>query len=72
MMPMLGDMWEGIPPHWMVYFAVADADAIARKCEELGGTIKVPPTDMQVGRFAVLADQQGAVFSVLKLSQPAS
>jgi predicted enzyme related to lactoylglutathione lyase len=71
-MPMIGEMWEGIPPHWMVYFAVADADAIARKCEELGGSIKVPPTDMQVGRFAVLADPQGAVFSVLKLSQPAS
>jgi predicted enzyme related to lactoylglutathione lyase len=69
-MPMVGDMWEGIPPHWMVYFAVADADAIAAKCKQLGGDIKVPPTDMQVGRFAVLSDPQGAVFSVLKLSQP--
>jgi predicted enzyme related to lactoylglutathione lyase len=71
-MPMVGEMWEGIPPHWMVYFAVADTDAIAKKCEALGGKIMVPPTDMQVGRFSVLADQQGAVFSVLKLSQPPS
>jgi predicted enzyme related to lactoylglutathione lyase len=72
-MPMSGEMWEGIPSHWMVYFAVADTDAIARKCEQLGGKIMVPPTDMQVGRFAVLQDAQGAVFSVLKLAeQPAS
>jgi predicted enzyme related to lactoylglutathione lyase len=71
-MPMVGEMWEGIPPHWMVYFAVADTDAIARKCEQTGGKIMVPPQDMSVGRFAVLADPQGAVFSVLKLAQPAS
>ena len=69
-MPMAGPMWEGIPPHWMVYFAVADCDAIAKKCKELGGDIKVPPTDMSVGRFAVLSDSQGAVFSVLRLSDP--
>lgn len=68
-MPMFGDMWEGIPPHWMVYFAVADADAIANQCKKLGGDIKVPPTDMSVGRFAVLSDPQGAIFSVLKLAQ---
>jgi predicted enzyme related to lactoylglutathione lyase len=71
-MPMDGPMWEGIPPHWMVYFAVADTDAIARKCEQLGGKISVPPTDMSVGRFAVLNDPQGAVFSVLKLAEPAA
>jgi predicted enzyme related to lactoylglutathione lyase len=70
-MPMDGPMWEGIPSHWMVYFAVADADAMASKCETLGGKIMVPPTDMSVGRFSVLADPQGAVFTVLKLAQPA-
>lgn len=67
-MPMEGPMWEGIPTHWMVYFAVADCDAIANKCKQLGGDIRVPPTDMQVGRFAVLSDPQGAVFSVLELA----
>jgi predicted enzyme related to lactoylglutathione lyase len=71
-MPMNGPMWEGIPSHWMVYFAVADTDAMASKCEQLGGKIMVPPTDMSVGRFSVLADPQGAVFTVLKLTQPAS
>lgn len=70
MMPMVGPMWEGIPTHWMVYFAVADTDAIASKCEQLGGKIMVPPQDMSVGRFAVLSDAQGAVFSVLRLATP--
>jgi predicted enzyme related to lactoylglutathione lyase len=70
-MPMVGPMFEGVPPHWMVYFAVADADAMAKKCEQLGGKIMVPPTDMPVCRFSVLSDPQGAVFTVLKLAQPA-
>ena len=61
--------WGGIPPHWMVYFAVADCDGSADRAKELGGEVKVPPTDIPpVGRFAVIQDPQGAVFSVIKLS----
>ena len=63
--------WGEIPPHWMVYFAVADCDATAAKAGELGGEARVPPTDIPpVGRFAVLQDPQGAVFSVIKLTSP--
>jgi uncharacterized protein len=62
----------GIPNHWQVYFAVADADAIAAKATELGGTVPVPPFDSPVGRMAVIGDPQGAVFSIIKLApQPA-
>jgi predicted enzyme related to lactoylglutathione lyase len=68
MMPMDGPMWEGVPPHWMVYFAVADTDEICRKIEATGGKVCVQPTDIPVGRFAVVEDPQGAVFSVLKLA----
>jgi len=61
--------WGGIPPHWMVYFAVADCDGSAERAKELGGEVKVPPTDIPpVGRFAVIQDPQGAVFSIIKLS----
>lgn len=71
MMPMTGDAWAPeIPPHWMVYFAVEDADAAAAKATELGGQVQVPPTDIPVGRFAVLTDPHGAVFSVLTLTEP--
>ncbi len=73
LMPMTGPEWEGVPPHWMVYFAVADTDAICRKIEASGGKVCVPPTDIPVGRFAVVNDPQGAVFSVITLNpNPAS
>jgi predicted enzyme related to lactoylglutathione lyase len=56
-----------LPTHWMVYFAVADCDAAAAKVTELGGTVHVPPTDLPVGRFAVVQDPQGAAFSLIML-----
>jgi len=72
MMQMNGPQFEGVPPHWMSYVAVDDVDASAAKATELGGEIKVPPMDIPgIGRFAVLSDPQGAVFSLYKgLPQP--
>lgn len=61
----------GMSPHWGVYITVDDVDASAKKATELGGEILVPPMDIKdVGRFAVLRDPQGAVFSIIKY-QPA-
>ena len=69
MMPMVGEAWPAdLPPHWMVYFAVEDTDATASRCEELGGRVPQPPFDTPQGRAAVLADPQGAVFSVIALT----
>jgi predicted enzyme related to lactoylglutathione lyase len=66
LMPMTGDMWPPeLPNHWMVYFAVDNADEVAARCVELGGQAPVPPTDIPPGRFAVLNDPQGAHFSIL-------
>ena len=68
MLPM-NDQWPAeMPNHWMVYFATDDTDATAAKAVELGGKVSVPPTDIPPGRFAVLQDQQGAVFSVIKFA----
>jgi predicted enzyme related to lactoylglutathione lyase len=68
-MPMVGEMWpDWLPAHWMVYFAVDDVDAVAVRAAELGGSVSVPPTDIQPGRFAVLGDPQGAVFSVITMN----
>jgi predicted enzyme related to lactoylglutathione lyase len=68
----MGDQYPpDVPPHWMVYFAAADVDASAEKAKELGGSVTVPPMDIpDVGRFAVISDPQGAVFSLLKGVQP--
>jgi predicted enzyme related to lactoylglutathione lyase len=53
-----------VPPHWLTYFVVEDADATAKKAEELGGKVYVPPRDIEPGRFAVLSDPQGAAFAI--------
>jgi len=56
-----------VPPHWLVYFAVRDCGGQAALVQSLGGTIRVPPTDVpEVGRFAVVADPQGATFAVIE------
>ena len=53
--------------HWMPYIAVADVEAACTKARQLGGSQCMPPCDIpQLGRFAVLGDPQGGVFSVYK------
>ena len=64
-------MMAGVPNHWHVYFAVADADATAAKIEELGGSVMVAPFDTPIGKMAVVADPQRAVFSLFQPSAPA-
>lgn len=57
----------GVPPYWAAFVSVRDADATARRAEELGGTVRVAGTDIpEVGRFAVIADPQGAVLALLQ------
>jgi predicted enzyme related to lactoylglutathione lyase len=36
---------------------------------ELGGKVCVPPTDIPVGRFAVVNDPEGATFSIITLKK---
>lgn len=56
----------GVPPHWGLFFMHADVDAAAVKAKELGGKELMPPTAMGPTRLAVLADPQGAVFSIIR------
>ena len=63
-----GEGEKGIPAHWRIYMQVKDADATAKACVALGGTVHVPPTDIpHVGRFAVLNAPDGAYFSVIRM-----
>ncbi len=62
---------EGEFPAWSVWFSVEDCDASAARATELGGTVIVPPNDMDFGRGAVVADPQGAVFGIGAMGQPA-
>ena len=57
------------PSHWLTYFAVTDVDATTAKAQSLGAATYVPPTDIPgTGRFAVLADGQGAAFALIKFT----
>jgi len=54
------------PPHWLAYFYVSDCDQTAATTKELGGkALLAPLTIEKVGRMAILADPQGAVFAVI-------
>ena len=57
----------GVPPSWLIYIGTPDVDATAAAAERLGGKVLKAPADIpNVGRFAVLADPQGAAFAVFK------
>lgn len=58
------------PSHWLPYFAVTSVDTSAQKATSLGAKTFVPPTDIPgVGRFAVLADPQGATFAIVTFTK---
>ncbi|MBS2531779.1 VOC family protein [Catenulispora sp. NF23] len=59
------------PPHWAVYFGVADCDASVAKVGALGGTVVVPTTPIPPGWFAVCQDPQGGFFSLFEAKEPA-
>ncbi|MFK4104172.1 VOC family protein [Streptomyces sp. NPDC019531] len=53
--------------YWLPYFEVADTDEAVSKARELGGSVRLPATDVPgVGRVAKLADPYGARFAVIK------
>jgi predicted enzyme related to lactoylglutathione lyase len=75
----IGGMWalpkdaaaQGMRPSWVSYISVDDVDGAASKVQSLGGKIYAAPADIpNVGRFAVVADPQGAMFNLFKPTQP--
>jgi uncharacterized protein len=57
----------GAPAQWSVDFWIDDASAAAAKTPRLGGSVVAPPSEIAGFKRAVLADPQGAVFSVSQL-----
>ncbi len=61
----------GAPPHWMANVSVASVDDTVARAQRMGGRVYVEPSDMpSVGRFAIIADPQGASMSLVTLLQP--
>jgi predicted enzyme related to lactoylglutathione lyase len=58
-----------VPSYWMAYFLVDDVEASFRKSLDAGAAEMVSPVEFPGGRFAIVADPQGAVFGLLKRAQ---
>jgi len=51
-----------LPAHWLIYITVADVDASAASCVELGGQVLAGPKNFGgQGRYCVIQDPAGAV-----------
>jgi predicted enzyme related to lactoylglutathione lyase len=69
MMDISGVLPAEVPAHWLVYFAVADADAAVAKVKAAGGDVRFGPVDIPAGRFAVVTEPNAdpGVFAVIQL-----
>lgn len=58
---------QGARPAWIGYVGVEDVDASVAAIEAEGGSVHMGPQDIPgVGRLAMVADPQGAVFYVMR------
>jgi uncharacterized protein len=56
---------QGIPPNWLSYVSITNADESVAKVKELGGSVIRGPFDvMTAGRMALIQDPAGAVFAL--------
>ncbi len=56
---------QGIPPHWLSYVSVVNADESAEQAKSLGATVVKEPFDVfDVGRMAIIQDPAGAGFAI--------
>lgn len=64
---------RGAPACWQGYISVPDVDAYAARIQAKGGaTVQAPQDIPNVGRFAVVADLHGAVFTLFKANGEAA
>lgn len=63
---------QGIPPVWLVYFAVPDLEVALAEVEAGGGETLLPPRGTGSGRYAVVRDPAGAVFAVADVRRGAA
>jgi uncharacterized protein len=65
----IGDLHAGVPAgtpaSWRLYFDAADTDASVARVQANGGSVIREPIDHPYGRMATVADDQGALFSLL-------
>jgi uncharacterized protein len=58
---------EGTPPHWIGNVQVESVDDTVEKVKAAGGSVIVEPVEIpEVGRYALIADPQGADLAVFQ------
>ncbi len=57
-----------VPPHWNVYFQVADVKASLQKALDLGGEQLHPMVTVPMGQLVGIKDPQGAVFTIMQMN----
>jgi hypothetical protein len=63
---------QGMPPYWMIYIAVKNADDTVTKAKQLGGKALTAAFDvMDAGRMAIIQDPTGAIFCVWQANKNA-
>ncbi|GGW66692.1 hydrolase [Streptomyces lucensis JCM 4490] len=55
-----------MPPHFVTHFRVTDLDDALGVVRRLGGRVQAPPFETSYGRVAVVTDNQGASFALLR------
>ncbi len=66
MLPMGPQFPAEVPPRWVPYFGIEDLDGSAAEAGQLGAQVLMGPTHVPAGRFVVLSDPHGAVFSLFE------
>ena len=62
-----GEMFKNVPDHWFTYFHSSDVDASVKAVVAAGGKVQRPAWDIPgVGRIAIVADVNGAMFGLGK------
>ena len=57
----------GARSHWLPFIGTDDVDATVAVAQRLGGKVLHSPADIEnVGRYAILADPQGATFGAYR------
>lgn len=58
---------DEVPPAWLIYFTVSDADESIAAATAAGASVLQPASDIPgTGRIAILTDPQGAAFGILQ------
>lgn len=61
-----GPQFEGMPAHWLTYFAVESIHRAVEAVAEAGGSVARAPFDTPAGRMAVIADPAGAYSALIE------